>query len=48
MAVTTMPELVQATRRGKHAVLAYRLNGRDLRHLTLTPVPAAQVRVVQP
>ena len=48
VAVTTLPELVQATRRGRHAVLAYRLNGRNLRHLTLTPVPAAHVRVVQP
>ncbi|PTA67556.1 permease prefix domain 1-containing protein [Deinococcus arcticus] len=43
--VSTLPELLFASQQGQRALLVYRVNGTDLRQLTFTPVPAAQVRV---
>ncbi|MVN89309.1 hypothetical protein GO986_21470 [Deinococcus sp. HMF7620] len=42
--VSTLPELFAATKKNERALLVYRLSGTDLRQLTYTPVPAAQLR----
>ncbi|WP_221090117.1 hypothetical protein [Deinococcus aquaedulcis] len=46
--VDTVRELLAATARGERALLVYRLDGSDLHRLTLTPMPAAQLRMAQP
>lgn len=46
--VNSLAELDAATAKRQKAALVYKLDATDLRHLRLTPVPAAQVRVVQP
>lgn len=43
--VTTLKELDAATARKENAVMVYRLNAADLRHLTLAQVPASQLRL---
>lgn len=46
--VNSLPELFQATEQGQRALLVYRLNAADLRHLTYTPVPASQLKIQSP
>lgn len=43
--VTTLKELDAATARRENAVMVYRLNAADLRHLTLAQVPASQLHL---
>ncbi|MBB5363701.1 permease prefix domain 1-containing protein [Deinococcus humi] len=43
--VTTLEELDAATARKENAVMVYRLNAADLRDMTLTEVPASQLRL---
>ncbi|WP_407572263.1 permease prefix domain 1-containing protein [Deinococcus altitudinis] len=44
--VTTLAELDTATARKENAVLVYRVNAADLRHVTLAQVPAQQLRLM--
>lgn len=46
--VNSQAELDQATARGVKAAVVYRVNTANLQRPVMTPVPAAQVRVVQP
>ncbi|MFC4455106.1 permease prefix domain 1-containing protein [Deinococcus sonorensis] len=44
--VTTVKELDAATARKENAVMAYRVNATDLRHITLTQVPATHLQLL--
>ncbi len=46
--VNSQAELDQATAQGVKAAVVYRVNTANLQRPVLTPVPATQVRVVQP
>ncbi|MBB5376063.1 hypothetical protein HNQ07_001520 [Deinococcus metalli] len=46
--VASVSELHRATQQRQRAILISRIDGSDLRRLTLTPIPADQVKVVQP
>jgi len=43
--VTTLKELDAATARKENAVMVYRLDAADLRHVTLAQIPASQLRL---